>query len=111
MSDWFGLLVAALATWRLCHLIAHEDGPFGAIARLRRLAGSGELAHLMDCPYCLSLWIAAPIAVLLAEGWRDGVLLWLAISAASCLLQQISARLTRSEKTPAEVEIIDLSQT
>jgi hypothetical protein len=96
--------VAVLATWRLCHLIAREDGPFGAIARLRRAAGAGELGHLMDCPYCLSLWIAAPFAAPLAEGWRDGIPLWLAISAGSCLVEQCSARLTR----PAALAVIDL---
>jgi hypothetical protein len=107
MSGWFGLVVAVLATWRLCHLIAHEDGPFGAIVKMRRAAGSGELGHLMDCPYCLSLWIAAPAALCVAEGWRDGILLWLAISAGSCLLEQISARLTRA----TESQVIDLPKT
>ncbi|MBI1173270.1 DUF1360 domain-containing protein [bacterium] len=97
-------MVAVLATWRLCHLIAHEDGPFGAIARLRRAAGAGELGHLMDCPYCLSLWIAAPVAALLAGGWRDGILLWLAISGGSCLVEQLSVRLTRA----TGADVIDL---
>ncbi|MGV8989702.1 MAG: DUF1360 domain-containing protein [Cypionkella sp.] len=104
MSGWFGLVVAVLATWRLCHLIAHEDGPFGTIARLRRAVGSGGLGHLMDCPYCLSLWIASPITVPLAKGWPDGIILWLAISGGSCLVEQLSARLSR----PADTQIIDL---
>lgn len=104
MTTGLNLVVAVLATWRLCHLIAHEDGPFGVIARLRRAAGSGVVGALMDCPYCLSLWFAAPIAVQLAEGWRDGVVLWLAISGGSCLVEQLSTRLTR----PDRPDIIDL---
>lgn len=58
----------------------------------------------MDCPDCLSLWFAAPIAVQLAEGWRFGILLWLAISGGACLVEQLSARLRRPEPPP----IIDL---
>ena len=107
MTLWLNLVVAVLATWRLCHLIAHEDGPFGVIVRLRRAAGSGMVGALMDCPYCLSLWFAAPIAAQLTEGWRDGVLLWLAISGGSCLVEQLSARLTR----PVRPDIIDLPPT
>ena len=62
MSESFGFVVAALAAWRLCHLVAHEDGPFDAIAILRRRAGQGQWGRWMDCPYCLSLWFALPLA-------------------------------------------------
>ena len=95
MSDWFSLTLSVLATWRLCHLVAAEDGPFGAVARLRRAAGSGGLGRLMDCPYCLSLWFAAPFAVARASGPGEGVLLWLAISGGACLIEQ-GAALVRS---------------
>ena len=93
MIPWFELVVAVLATWRLCHLIAHEDGPFDGVARLRRAAGSGMMGRLMDCPYCLSLWIAAPISAMVAPDWIMGVMLWLAISGGACLTEQLSARL------------------
>ena len=35
------LVLAALAVWRLTHLLAEEDGPWGLVARLRGLAGRG----------------------------------------------------------------------
>jgi len=104
MTDWFGLTVAVLAVWRLCHLIAQEDGPFGAIARLRRAVGPGEIGHLMDCPYCLSLWFAAPIAAWVASDGKTWLLSWLAISGGSCLIEQVSARLRRTPEPP----VIDL---
>ena len=66
-APWFDLALAILATWRLCHLVAREDGPFDLILRLRLRAGSGMVARLLDCPYCLSLWVAAPIAAWLAR--------------------------------------------
>ncbi len=104
MSDSLGLIVSMLATWRLCHLVASEDGPFDLIVRLRRAAGAGQWGRLMDCPYCLSLWFAAPFATLMAKGWCDGLPLWLAISGGACLIEQAAARL----HTAAEPPIIDL---
>lgn len=58
----FQFVVAVLATWRVAHLVAREDGPFDVIVRLRKLAGDGLAGRLMDCPHCLGLWIAAPLA-------------------------------------------------
>jgi hypothetical protein len=90
-SAWFDFFVAVLATWRLAHLLAHEDGPFDAIVRLRARAGDGHWGRLMDCPYCLSLWFAMPAAAWLTwqldRGVVGGVPLWLALSGAACLIE------------------------
>ncbi|HEX6745797.1 MAG TPA: DUF1360 domain-containing protein [Longimicrobium sp.] len=80
--------VGVLCVWRVTHLLAAEDGPWDAVARLRRAAGHGMLGRLMDCFYCLSLWVAAPVAALLADGWRAGVPLWLALSGGAILLER-----------------------
>ena len=85
-------LIGALCCWRVTHLLNAEDGPGKILARFRRLAGKGFFGELLDCFYCLSLWVAAPFAVLFATGWRDGVLLWLSISAAAILLERATAR-------------------
>ena len=90
MSGWFGLLVAILATWRVSHLVAREDGPFDLVLKLRQRAGNGPAGRLMDCPYCLSLWVAAPIAAWMAPGWIEGVLLWLAISGGASLAEIVA---------------------
>jgi hypothetical protein len=45
-DDWLQFLAVVLATWRLAHLVAHEDGPFEMIVWLRRSAGSGVLGRL-----------------------------------------------------------------
>ena len=89
-SPWFRLTLSVLATWRVSHLIAYEDGPFDVIVRLRRRAGDGVLGKLMDCPYCLSLWIAAPLALLLAREPGAWGVAWLAISGGSSLLEIFS---------------------
>ena len=86
----YPLALAVLAIWRVTHLLAKEDGPWDAIVGLRSRLGNGYLGSLMDCFYCLSLWIAAPAAYLLMSGWREWPLLWLALSGAACLLEQMS---------------------
>ncbi len=86
---WFYFTLAALATWRLTHLLAHEDGPGDVIASLRQRLGESFLGNLLDCFYCLSLWIAAPMAYLFMNQRREWPLLWLALSAAACLLERV----------------------
>jgi hypothetical protein len=97
-SPWFRLTLCVLATWRVSHLIAQEDGPFDVIVRLRQRAGNGVLGRLMDCPYCLSLWIAAPLALPLANDLATWCVAWLAVSGGSSLLE----RLLRSVHPPRE---------
>jgi hypothetical protein len=89
VSAWLKFVVAALATWRVTHLIAHEDGPWNLIAKTRKRVGSGFLGQLMDCFYCVSLWVAGGVTLLLGPNLRDGVLLWLALSGAACLLDRL----------------------
>ena len=89
MNDWLRFVVAALATWRVTHLIAYEDGPWNLIARIRKVAGSGFWGGLMDCFYCLSLWVSAVAAAAIARDIRDGIFLWLALSGAACLLDRL----------------------
>ena len=91
-SPWFRLTVAVLATWRVAHLVACEDGPFDVIVRLRLRAGGGVMGRLMDCPYCLSLWIAAPFAFFVARNPLAWVAAWLAISGGASLLECFAGR-------------------
>lgn len=91
-SPWFTLTVSILATWRLVHFVAREDGPFDIVARLRTLAGTGMVGRLMDCPYCLSLWVATPFAFGLARGMPALCTAWLAISGGASLLECLTAR-------------------
>ncbi len=95
MSDWslwFRFAIAVLATWRLVHLVAREDGPFDVIVKLRVRAGARSLGHLMDCPYCLSLWFAIPFAFLLAQSVLAWCAAWLAISGGAALIERYLQR-------------------
>jgi hypothetical protein len=90
--NWFYLVTSVLAVWRLTHLLAKEDGPFDLIFLLRRKAGSGFFASLLDCFYCLSIWIALPFGIWLGTGAAEKILVWLALSGAACLLEQASTK-------------------
>ena len=83
------MVVAVLATWRVTHLLANEDGPANIIVRFRKLLGQSLAGQLMDCFYCLSLWIAAPVALFVSLRRLDWLLSWLAISGAACLLERL----------------------
>ena len=88
----YWLVLGVLCVWRVTHLLNAEDGPWHIIVRLRRFAGNGFWGELLDCFYCLSLWIAAPFAVLLGNSTKERAFLWLALSAAAILLERLTAR-------------------
>jgi hypothetical protein len=85
-------ILGLLAVWRVTHLLLAEDGPWDLSVRLRRAAGPGFWGKLLDCFQCLSLWVAAPAALVLARGWRDRPLLWLALSGGAILLERATGR-------------------
>ncbi len=87
---WF--ILATLSVWRVTHLLHAEDGPWDIVVTLRRAVGNGFLGRLMDCFYCLSLWISVPFSIVLAERWSEGVMLWLSFSACAIILQRITHR-------------------
>jgi hypothetical protein len=82
-------VLAVLATWRVTHLLASEDGPADIIVRFRNLLGHSLAGKLMDCFNCLSLWIAAPAALFVSRQPLDWLFTWLAISGGACLLERI----------------------
>jgi hypothetical protein len=88
------LLVGALSVWRVTHLLQAEDGPWDIVVRLRRWAGNGSWGNLLDCFYCLSLWVAVPLAWLCGDTMIERVLLWLALSAAAILLERATGGLS-----------------
>ena len=86
---WLRFVLAALATWRVTHLLANEDGPADIVFRLRRRLGESWIGGLMDCFNCLSFWIAAPAALFVSARPLDWTMTWLALSGAACLLERL----------------------
>jgi hypothetical protein len=94
---WIRFVLASLATWRVTHLLAQEDGPADLIVRFRARLGNGLAGSLMDCFQCLSLWIAAPAAFFVTRHLLDWMFAWLALSGAACLLERLG-------KEPVEIQ-------
>jgi Protein of unknown function (DUF1360) len=96
------IVLAVLATWRVTHLLASEDGPGDLIFHLRAKLGSSFAGKLMDCFYCLSLWVAAPVAMFVTLHFTDWVLAWLALSGTACLLERVTQERTSVQNFSAE---------
>lgn len=70
------LLIGGAATWRITHLLLYENGPFRLLRRARVLFGvvyaeddSNDLVsfkyEITTCPWCLSVWVAMVVTLLL----------------------------------------------
>jgi len=94
------LILSVFAVWRLAHLFGKEDGPFDIIFIIRKKAGQQFFGKLMDCFYCLSIWIALPFGIWLGITWIEKVLVWLALSGAASLLEQATTK-NNSDNMPA----------
>jgi hypothetical protein len=88
----YWLVIGTLAVWRVTHLLQAEVGPWDIMVRFRRGVGSGFWGALLDCFYCLSLWISAPPALLIGKMWFERFILWLALSAGAILLERLTKR-------------------
>ena len=84
----FGL--AALAAWRVTHLLTAEDGPGGVVARARSRLGSGPAGELADCFGCLSMWVTMPLTGFVARRRAEVPVCWLALSGAAFLLERLT---------------------
>ena len=102
--DSFVFVVAIMATWRLSAMLSYEVGPFNMFLSLREFAGithddNGEkvasngsfFADLLDCVWCLSVWIGGAVAVSL---YFYPVFVWLllpfALSTGSIVIEKIN---------------------
>ena len=82
-------VLAILATWRVTHLLANEDGPADLVVKFRSLLGQSLAGKMMDCFNCLSLAVAALAAFVVTQRPLEFLLAWLGISGAACLLERL----------------------
>lgn len=98
----YWLVIGILGVWRLTHLIAIEDGPWRVMARLRQSAAAGQWGTLLGCFYCLSLWVAALFALVMADSKSEIAGLWLALSGGAVVLERMTTRPgSASSQSPA----------
>lgn len=106
-AHFYWLVIGILVVWRVAHLFYGEDGPWEVFVRLRRAAGEGFWGSLLDCFYCLSLWVALPLAYWLGEDWKQRLLLWPALSAGAIALERLTAQQDRPAIHYSEYEAND----
>jgi hypothetical protein len=82
----YGILVVVV--WRVTHLISMEDGPFDLVFKFRKWLGNSFFGKLMDCFYCLSIWIGLLVALYAGNTTIEIIMLCLYYSGASILLEK-----------------------
>ena len=90
MNELEKYIVVVIVVWRIAHLISSEDGPFDLIIKIRKFAGNTFFGKLMDCFYCLSIWIGLFCAFYVAKGWQEIILITFFYSGASILLEKLT---------------------
>jgi hypothetical protein len=103
-TPWYWFALGVLGVWRATHLVHAEHGPWGLLARGRAAAARCGLGELAQCFFCLSLWMAAPVAWWLAPTWPGRVLTWLALSAGAILIEVriLGGSLVPLDETPID---------
>jgi hypothetical protein len=84
---WLRFGMAVLASWRITHLLAREDGPADVVLHLRLWLGNTPFGRLIDCFACLGVWVSAPLAVFVSAHPLDWMMSWLAVAGAAYLLE------------------------
>lgn len=90
----YTLLLGVLGVWRVAYLLHAEDGPGQVLAHARRRLETTAFAGVIGCFYCLSVWVAAPFALLAATvvqaGWPETLMLWPALSAGAIVIERLT---------------------
>jgi uncharacterized membrane protein len=90
MSILLEYYVLVIVVWRITHLISSEDGPFDLIIKLRKQMGNSFIGKLMDCFYCLSIWIGFFAAWYAGNNITEIIILTFYYSGASILLEKLT---------------------
>lgn len=91
---WLTATLASLAIYRVARMVAEEDGPAFVFKRLRdRFTDQhSSIALGLRCTYCISFWVALPIAVWLVVfgGWDAWLfpIWWLGLAGAAVKLYE-----------------------
>jgi hypothetical protein len=98
-------VLACLVTWRVSSLLVREEGPYDLLARARRALGGSSIGRALECFYCTSLWVAAPVALWLVGVSRSWTVTWLALSGAAILAERATA-----PRDPPALEAMELDE-
>jgi hypothetical protein len=77
----FIFIVAVLASYRISHMIAREDGPFDVLSTIRGHIDPQQKTWIgrgLSCPLCISFWVTLIVALLIGGTWLE----WLGMAGA-----------------------------
>jgi hypothetical protein len=91
----FEFVLMTLAVWRLTYLVTSETGPGDIFLNIRLWTErhSKFLSDLLSCVYCTSIWVSLGFTVLFFVDLRQAIVLSLALSGASILVEEIRRRI------------------
>jgi len=90
--------LAIFANYRLAELVALDVifEPLRNAAGKRVTIGKHDawwwIAEWLNCPYCLGVWFALPLAFICADGWQYILISWFAIAGGQTFLESLSNR-------------------
>ena len=82
--------ILVIVTWRVTHLISNEDGPFEIIFKLRQISGNSFFGKLMDCFYCLSIWIGFLLSIYISNQVIEIIFFTLYFSGTSIIIEKLT---------------------
>jgi len=97
----YWLILGILAVWRIGYLLTSEAGPWNSVGRMRQGLQKAFHTELVTCLYCMSIWIAAPLAFFIGDSWKERLVLWPALSAGAIVLERT---IHREASTPLYYE-------
>jgi hypothetical protein len=102
VPDWFRFVIAVFACYRLAELITVDDGPGDILLTIRAKLGGYDLDESgrpetslgrgIICPYCVAIWIALGLAMILFPVGPMILVWWLAIAGGQAFLQGVGGR-------------------
>lgn len=89
-------LLQVFAVYRIARLVSIDNGPFDCFLALRKLVGrmaarwafTRTLADLVNCQYCVGVWVALILALIFRNDYPVW-LNWLALAGAQAALADL----------------------
>lgn len=97
-NNWFTFIIAVFAVYRVGRMVAEEDGPMFLFKDLRDRFSNDKRSFDkgIRCFYCVSVWAALVVALVLVilDGWDVWLwpLWWLGIAGGACKIYEFWRR-------------------
>jgi len=109
LNNFLLVVVGVFAVFRVAELFSIDDGPYGIFKRIREYAGRKaisskfwfEVAEMVNCPYCVGIWIAFFLSILISIMGKMNLIhfliIWMAIAGGQSFLWSLIKNGEREE--------------